>query len=297
MTTADPAASGRRPPACRVLGSRVHLAEDDDRARTVLLSDLHLSDRHCAEVRDDHRDADPLRWFEAVLAATAERAMETRVLILGDLYEFYATDAQLRLPGWRRVAAAIRACVDRGTPVTVLHGNRDFLLGRRFTRASGARVVAGGLSFQLGARRVLGLHGDELCLRDVGYQKFKRVLRHPLLLPLFRVAPPRAALRVAGKLRGESQANYDPSRQSRYDATCGAIDTAFAASGADLLVFGHVHRSSWGDWPLPDGRRPQLVVLPAFDEAGVHLVFEAGELSVRGPDGVAREPFATREFT
>ena len=68
-------------------------------------------------------------------------------------------------------------------------------------------------------------------------------------------------------------------------------------SGVELLVFGHVHRASWGDWPLPDGRRPRLVVLPAFDEAGEHLLFEAGELGVRGPDGAKRPAFAERRFT
>ncbi|MBK8978148.1 MAG: UDP-2,3-diacylglucosamine diphosphatase [Planctomycetes bacterium] len=278
----------------RVLGTRIETARDDDRPRTILLSDLHVPRAGGAV----------LGWLERVLADAAAEPARTRVLILGDLFEFYATDAQLRLDGWGRMVAALAACTGVGVPVTVLHGNRDFLLGRRFARRTGCRVVAGGLALQLGGRPTLALHGDETCLRDVGYQRSKPLLRGPLTRLIKALAPDRVCFRIAGRLRAESRAGHEPGEfEQRYDATRAAIDTAFAVSGAELLVFGHVHRAARGSWSLGDGRTGEYAVLPAFDEAGLHLRHDggpgpsAGALRTVGPAGEPAPEPGPRAFS
>jgi UDP-2,3-diacylglucosamine hydrolase len=160
--------------------------------------------------------------------------------------------------------------------VTVLHGNRDFLLGSEFERATGARVVAGGLRCTLAGRPALLLHGDELCTNDLPYQRAKRWLRHPLTRALARALPLPVALRVAARARARSQRVISRGDQDRFDPTETAVAAALVAAGGGLLVFGHIHRPSRGQ--RPDG---QYCVLPAFDREFVLLAADPAGIGYR----------------
>jgi UDP-2,3-diacylglucosamine hydrolase len=269
----------------RCLGTAIEPARDDGRARTILLSDLHVSSA----------GGPALEALAAVLADARARAAETRVIVLGDLFDVYATSAQLRMPRWDELAALLRATTAAGVPVTVLHGNRDFLLGRGFARATGCRVVGGGLALDLGGVRTICLHGDEACWRDHAYQRAKRLLRSAPIRVLSAVLPGPIAMKVGRRIRAGTTAAPRPDDGQRYDVAAAAIDRAFADTGAGNLVMGHVHRPAHHpQWRDGGGA---LWILPAFDEAGVHLVHEAGRFAVRGPDGAPRPPFPPRALT
>ena len=57
-------------------------------------------------------------------------------------------------------------------------GNRDFLL-ERFLHASGMAGIGDPTVLVFGGARWLLSHGDALCLDDVPYQQFRRVVRDP----------------------------------------------------------------------------------------------------------------------
>jgi UDP-2,3-diacylglucosamine hydrolase len=266
----------------RCVGTSVHEALDDDRTHTILLSDLHVGPGAAQTLED----------LRAVLRrASGADASRTRVVILGDLFDLYVAPAQLREPGWREVVAALRDAVAAGVSCSVLHGNRDFLLGRAFAAATGARVVAGGLRLRVGGRSVLALHGDELCLRDVGYQRAKRVLRSWPVRLLAWALPSRLALRLGGRVRVRSQAVVTSHDPERTDLAAAGIDAAFRDSGVDVLVCGHVHRAALHE-PWPGGGT--LIVLPAFDEAGVHLEAGPDGFVPVGPGGACVPEFPAR---
>lgn len=265
----------------RCLGTPIETARDDDRPRTVLLSDLHIT----------RAGGLPLEALATVLAGARERADETRVVVLGDLFDVYVSNAQLRMPRWDEVGRELRATTAAGVPVTVLHGNRDFLLGRGFTRATGCRVVPGGLLLRLGGKRVLCLHGDELCTRDLAYQRAKRVLRSLPVRTFARLLPARAVLGAGGRVREASSAAQAKGDPGRFDAAAEAVGRALAESGAEVLVFGHVHRAA--HHPSWDGAG-EVWILPAFDEAGLHLVHESGGFTVRSPGGEPAADFPPR---
>ena len=84
------------------------------------------------------------------------------------------------------MAAAIKAVSDSGVPCYFIHGNRDFLLGKRFARESGMTLLPEEKVLELYGRRVLIMHGDTLCTDDAGYQLFAPKSTNPgckLLLP------------------------------------------------------------------------------------------------------------------
>lgn len=224
----------------------------------ILISDLHVPAGGGAVV-----DA----LGSALMAARRRRAS---LFVLGDLFDTYVSARQVRVGVWRDVAQRFAAAVADGVPIAVLHGNRDFLLGAEFATASGARIVAGGLRGTIGGADLLLLHGDELCVNDLPYQRAKRWLRNPVLGAFARRLPLAVALRVAERARRKSREVIATGDQLRFLPTTAALTAAFA-SGAAHLVFGHIHRFRHGHcgggtyW-----------VLPAFDEAGGGLLVERG---------------------
>ncbi len=256
-------------PDDRVFGTPVWSALDDDRPEAWLLSDLHVGVDGGAVLEN----------LGAVLTAAAAAGPAARVLLLGDLFDSYVGARQLQVGVWRSVVERLRAAADAGVSVTVLHGNRDFLLGAAFARLTGCRVVAGGLRCRLGGRQALLLHGDELCLEDLPYQRAKRWLRSWPVAALARVLPLGLALRLAARARARSQAVIRSGDQTRFLPPPRAIDGALA--GTEVLVFGHIHR-------LAHGRRGggEYWVLPAFDreprvlrdgQGGLRLASVAGQ--------------------
>lgn len=77
------------------------------------------------------------------------------------------------------MAAAIKAVSDSGVPCYFIHGNRDFLLGKRFARESGMTLLPEEKVLELYGRRVLIMHGDTLCTDDAGYQAFRTKVHKP----------------------------------------------------------------------------------------------------------------------
>ncbi|MEY3160224.1 MAG: hypothetical protein RIT25_215 [Planctomycetota bacterium] len=238
-------------------------AAGDERELHYLVSDLHLPIGGGAVM---HR-------LDALLATVREKGHRARLFVLGDLFDVYVSPAQMRVDVWRRVADGLAGAVRAGVLVHVMVGNRDFLLGPEFEAVSGAKLVHGGLTCRLAGRRALLLHGDELCTRDEPYQRAKRWLRHPATRLLARQLPLRAALWAAGRARRKSASVIAMGDQTRFDPVAEALDRAVARTGAELLVFGHIHRPA-------AGLRGDLAyrILPAFDDDGVHLVVDGARI-------------------
>lgn len=244
-----------------VCGTPIHAAADDGRPLTYMVSDLHVP-THGGAV---------LQAFERLLVRVRTQARQTRLLVLGDLFSGIVNERQLAIDRWRDLVSVLRDTVAAGVTVTVLHGNRDFMLGPRFAAASGCRVVAGGLSLALDGQRVLVLHGDELCTNDEPYQRSKRWLRSWWVRRLCAMMPLPVAAAVGRRARATSGSTMARGDQRRFAPVVDAVAATFAA-GFDVLVFGHVHTPGQGD--VGAGR---YFVLPAFDETGVFLLHRPGE--------------------
>ncbi|MGE3173624.1 MAG: UDP-2,3-diacylglucosamine diphosphatase [Planctomycetota bacterium] len=237
----------------RIFGTRVFDLAATERP-TVVLSDLHVP----------QGGGPVVGWLGELLDDAA--AQGARVLVLGDLFDSYVTPRQLGVGIWREVADRFAAATAGGAEIAVLHGNRDFLLGAEWERATGAVVVPGGLRTVLAGKKALLLHGDELCRNDLPYQRAKKWLRRPWTKGLARRLPLPLAHWVAARARRKSQRVTRAGDQGRFLPTADAIATALR-SGVERVVFGHIHRLAHG--AVPEG---DYLVLPAFDEAGVRLV-------------------------
>lgn len=160
---------------------------------TLFIADLHL----CPE------EPAIAAGFLRFLAGEARQA--DALYILGDLFEAWIGDDAPE-PLYQQIAAAIKAVVDTGIPCYFIHGNRDFLLGKRYAKASGMTLLPEEKLLDVYGRKILIMHGDTLCTDDEGYQAFRRKVHQPWLQKFYLALPLFIRQRIADRMRADSQA-------------------------------------------------------------------------------------------
>ncbi len=195
----------------------------------LFIADLHL----CSE------EPAITAGFLRFLAGTAREAQA--LYILGDLFEAWIGDDDPE-PLHREIAQAIKALVDTGVPCYFIHGNRDFLLGKRFARLSGMTLLPEEKVLDLYGRRILILHGDTLCTDDAGYQAFRRRVHQPWLQRLFLALPLFMRERVAAKMRAGSKAANSSKSVAIMDVNQQAVIDALTRHQVQWMIHGHTHR-------------------------------------------------------
>nr|WP_272890982.1 UDP-2,3-diacylglucosamine diphosphatase [Stutzerimonas kunmingensis] len=220
----------------------------------MLISDLHLE-----EERPD--------ITRAFLHFLATRACQAEALyILGDFFEVWIGDDAIT-PFQQSIADALRALSERGTRIYLMHGNRDFMLGKGFCRAAGCTLLGDPSVVELGGERVLLMHGDSLCTRDEGYMRLRRLLRNPLSLFILRNLPLSTRRKLARKLRNESRTQTRMKASDIIDVTPELIPRVLAEHGVRTLIHGHTHRPATHELEV-DGRPARRIVLGDWDQQG-----------------------------
>ncbi|MFJ4371073.1 UDP-2,3-diacylglucosamine diphosphatase [Pseudomonas japonica] len=221
----------------------------------LLISDLHLQEER----------PDITRAFLDLLA-TRGRAAQA-LYILGDFFEAWIGDDGMT-PFQVSICQALRALSDSGTQVLLMHGNRDFLIGKAFCKAAGCTLLKDPCVVELGGEPVLLMHGDSLCTRDVAYMKLRRTLRNPLSLWILRHLPLSTRRKLARKLRSESKAQTRMKANDIIDVTAEEVPRVMQRYGVHTLVHGHTHRPAIHKLTLDDGSAGRRIVLGDWDRQG-----------------------------
>jgi UDP-2,3-diacylglucosamine hydrolase len=200
---------------------------------------LFISDLHLDGARPDITDQ-----FLTFLSTDARKAQS--LYILGDLFETWIGDDDPDADK-RRIQAALRELTTSGVPCFVMHGNRDFLIGKRFCKTTGCRLLQDGTLVDVFGRRVLLMHGDTLCTDDHSYQRLRRRIRNPVVQFVLRNLPLSTRNWLAAKLRAGSKAHIDKTLAMQsvamiMDVNADAVTQAFVTHGVDIMIHGHTHR-------------------------------------------------------
>lgn len=236
---------------------------------TLFISDLHL---------DGNRPW-LIEGFRAWCRGPARAAQQ--VFILGDLFEAWVGDDDDA--GWTdTVRAELQALVAAGTPVSVQHGNRDFLLGDAFCSATGASLLDEETLIDLYGRRALLLHGDTLCTDDASYQAFRSQVRDPAWQQAVLNRPLSERRALAAQLRNDSRIAQDGKQMQIMDVNADAVAATMRRHGVDLLIHGHTHRPARhvlkhrNDAAAVDGPDAERIVLGDWGPLGWQLRAEDG---------------------
>ena len=133
----------------------------------------------CLIATDLHCDGSARRrvWLQRLLNRCQE--LGCSLLLLGDLFDQWCGDDHLETAEFSDEIECLQSAIREGISISIIPGNRDFLLGQRFESATGIRVFGDSLELQWLAQRWHCSHGDLFGSEDRGYQRLRRILRLP----------------------------------------------------------------------------------------------------------------------
>jgi UDP-2,3-diacylglucosamine hydrolase len=231
-------------------------------------------------VSDVHLDASAPAAIEQFLSFLDTYGANAEALyILGDLFEVWIGDDEADADK-KVVAEALRALTTRGVACFVLHGNRDFLLGRGFCDETGCRLLPDPVVAEFDGERVLLTHGDALCVDDHSYQELRSVVRTAPWQRRFLALPLSDRELLANQARAGSRQHTSRTIPKIMDVNPDAVAQAFRVAEVSRMIHGHTHRPGIHDTVI-DGTQAQRIVLGAWYEQGSYLVYERGNYELR----------------
>ena len=215
---------------------------------TLFISDLHL----------DGSRPEITGLFQEFLEEEAAKA--SALYILGDFFEVWIGDDDDDLHH-AQVTAGLKTLTSAGVPVYLMHGNRDFLIGRRFAERTGVKLLADPTVIDLGGSPTLLMHGDTLCTDDLQYQKARRFLRNRMVQGIYLALPLSLRRRIAAYARAKSKTDTAAKASYIMDVNQQAVESVMAQHGVTRLIHGHTHRPAVHCFKSVDGKDMERIVL------------------------------------
>ncbi len=232
-------------------------------------------------IADLHLDPAQAQSYELALSFFAQIKGAHALYILGDFFEYWiGDDAGVEL--YADIVTALTQLSDSGCAVTLMHGNRDFLLGTRFAHTTHSTLVCDDeLVITLDDQPVLLMHGDTLCIDDKPYQAFRQQVRDSAWQNAFLAKSIDERIAYATHLREQSQALTTDKAQTLMDVNERQVQSRLATTGCQTLIHGHTHR------PAVHHRseRTRWVVGDWHPSGAKYVVHDAQALHLRQFDG------------
>ena len=193
----------------------------------LFIADLHLSPNHPRLVRG----------FLDLLDAYQNK--NTQLYILGDWFNAWIGDDYTA--AWLdEVVARLKQFSQAGNQIYFIVGNRDFALGQKFLDQFSGQLLPDVYTLHIGSQQVRLEHGDALCTDDVSYQKFRKIIRNPIILGILKKTPLAFRQKLAQGFRKKSQQANQVKSYDVMDVNADAVSQAL--QDADVLIHGHTHR-------------------------------------------------------
>lgn len=221
---------------------------------TYFIADLHLSPER----------EDISQCLFQFLQHNARQA--DALYVLGDLFEAWIGDDN-QTPFNQKVAHEFKQVADSGVDIYFIHGNRDFLIRQRFAKQAGFTLLPEQVVVDLYGTPTLISHGDELCTRDVAYQKFRRKARGWWWPRLVLCLPLSTRQKIADNGRAASKENQKQLTTEIMDVTQQEVINTMAHFNVQRLIHGHTHRPDIHDFEV-NGLPAQRIVLGDWYDQG-----------------------------
>jgi UDP-2,3-diacylglucosamine hydrolase len=221
---------------------------------TLFISDLHLE------------SARPYIAAQFLEFLRNEAVSADALYILGDLFESWVGDDDPD-EHYATIKQALRELVNRGTPVSFMHGNRDFMIGSRFAAETSITLLPDPYLLKIAGLEVLLSHGDAMCTDDVEYQKFRQMTRNPAWQAMMLQKPLAERLAFARQARAVSMQRGATLNPVISDVNQAAVDGLMKQHGVSLLLHGHTHRPAVHQFSI-DGKPATRIVLGDWYEQG-----------------------------
>jgi UDP-2,3-diacylglucosamine hydrolase len=195
----------------------------------VFLSDLHLQQERPLTTR---RFIDFLR---------NQGSQTQQLYLLGDIFDFWAGDDELKTPYNHAIALAIRQISDSGIKTFWIPGNRDFLVGSIFAYMTGLVILPDPSVITVSGKSIAISHGDIQCTNDLEYMEFRSKVQQPQWKKQFLGLQLSQRKAIVASVRKEIQKNHRKTEDIT-DVNIDEVMNLFERTGTNILIHGHTHR-------------------------------------------------------
>jgi UDP-2,3-diacylglucosamine hydrolase len=196
--------------------------------KTLFISDLHLHESRPLVTR---------AFFQFLESAREAEAL----YILGDFFDAWIGDDDDQ-PLVKDVTTQLQSLAKTGTRLFLMHGNRDFLIGKQFIEKINATLLGDEESINLYGVNTLLLHGDSLCTADTDYMQFRGLVRNPVWQEQFLAQPLDTRRAIANELRNKSKSMNSLKADDILDVTTSEVEKHFKQFNVQRMIHGHTHR-------------------------------------------------------
>jgi len=209
---------------------------------TVILADVHLKVNDAgAETREAF-----VRFLRKIDPNETER-----VIILGDLFDFWFEYRHVIFSGYFEVLCALHDLQRANVKLDLICGNHDFWAGRFLKNHLNIDIHPDQLRITLGNQKLLFIHGDGINPKDWVYRFYKKFARNPLVVAAFRLIHPDWAIKIAQAISHRSRALRaadDPAQSDEAQAIRAFAERELAKQKLDAIICGHSHHPEQCDF-------------------------------------------------
>ncbi|MFP3014456.1 MAG: UDP-2,3-diacylglucosamine diphosphatase [Arsenophonus sp.] len=196
----------------------------------LFIADLHLSEK------DPTITARFLHFLR-------EQASQAKALyILGDFFDYWIGDDDCNIL-YKYIAKELKKLQSKGVVCYFIHGNRDFLVGKKFAQESGIILLSSEKKLTIHGHDILILHGDTLCTDDITYQIYRKRVHHQWLQRLFLSLPLSIRHFIVKKISKKSHSYSKLFSKCTIDVNTQTVIEKFQKYKVDWMIHGHTHRS------------------------------------------------------
>ena len=230
------------------------------------LADPHLKDKNILLLEKFSR------WLDFALSENI-----SHLYILGDLFHYWHALKPIPDNSLWKVVERLNLIAENHLPVTLLMGNRDFLLKRIEMYFPSLKIKKGAISIKLSEDNVYISHGDELCIKDLKYLIYKKFIRGNIVYWTYKyLLSEKQKKSLAEKLsKGSGEAVKKKSIDKLEIPEDHYLKVACIPQKiikSDIIIHGHIHIKK--ELNLEDkGRKVKVFSLPKWDETGEFLVY------------------------
>ena len=199
--------------------------------KTLLISDLHL------------QASEPeITGLAFSLFSHIEKSV-AHLYILGDLFEYWIGDDAVDHTA-SEVAGRLKSLCDNGMEISVMHGNRDFLLGEQYVESFGGTLIRDdAITISLAGSSTVLMHGDTLCTDDSQYQFYRRMVRNQGWQTDFLAKSVSEREATARMIRSTSKAKGHRAHTNNIaDINTDTLNDTLSCMDVNRLIHGHTHR-------------------------------------------------------
>lgn len=233
---------------------------------TYIISDLHLAENKPVLIKA----------FECFYH---KLFLNDRLIIAGDLFDFFVgLDPEDRVQ--QQVRDIVKKAAARGITTYFQGGNRDFLVDGRAADFFGMKLLPEYYVVQTKEGPALLLHGDELCLNDRNFQRFRAMSQNRIVKFLFLHLPLSWRKKIGASIRNKSQAQDDQRHLApeKYGIAHDAAQICLERVNAKIMIHGHFH--AFGAHQNEFGERTYRFALGCWDNNFSYFVCDRNKLEL-----------------